>query len=286
MTAAPACVLCGSTAAPRPELSHPEGRLVRCPGCGLVHVDPLPAPEEARRLYGESYYRDPVRGYLDYEADEAAFRREFRRRLRLLIRVRPRGRLLEVGCATGGFLAEAARAGYEAEGIEPDAAVAATAAARSGRPVRAGTIEEVDLPAASFDVAVLFEVVEHLVDPVAALRRVARALRPGGLLAVSVPDYGSLWARLSGSRWPMITPWEHLHYFTRGTLAATLAAAGFDRVRFAPARTVFSVATAAFQLGIPVRFLPRRIARVGVGLPFGTLFAIAESVATPSPARV
>ncbi len=241
-----------------------------------MRVGALPSPAEAVRLYDARYYADPERGYLDYAADERLFRREFRRRLRALPRG-PRGRrLLDVGCATGALLLEAARAGYRPEGLEPSEEVAGRTRTRTGLPVLAGTIEDAPLAPGRYDVVTLFDVLEHLPRPVPPLARIHAALRPGGTLAVTVPDVGCLWARVSGRHWPLVTPHEHLVYFTRRTLQRTLLRAGFARVSFVPVRTVFSLATAASRLA-PGRRLPALVARRGVSLPTGSIYALGRA---------
>jgi len=271
------CPLCRNERRPRFVLRAHGSDLVRCRRCGLVRVEPMPAAAAALGLYEATYYRDPERGYVDYVADEAVFRAEFRRRLRVLRAAGARGALLDVGCASGALLREAAAAGFEPSGIEPSAEMARQAAARTGLPVRAGSIEDALVPAGRYDVVTLFDVLEHLVDPVPVLVKLRRGLVPGGLLAVTVPDFGGLWARLSGRHWPFVTPWEHLLYFTRGTLGEVLCEAGFADVRFARAQTPLSFGTLAAQLPFVRGLVPAALRHRGFGLPMGTLYAIARN---------
>ncbi len=251
--------------------------LVRCPRCTLVRVDPLPGAEETLAQYDADYYRSGDRGYVDYLGDESVYRAEFRRRLHTLRTAGARGRLLDVGCATGACLTEARALGFRASGLEPSDEMAAVARERSGCPVQALSLDRAVFARASYDVIVMFDVLEHLTDPVAAATKVRRALRPGGLLAVTVPDFGGWWARVGGRRWPMITPWEHLVYFTRATVRATLATAGFERIRFHCARTPMSWGSMAHHVPLLRRFVPRSLAHEGTGLPFGSLFVLANA---------
>ncbi len=271
------CPLCHSERPARHELHVHGSTLVRCTQCGLVRVEPLPTAAAAARLYADDYFRDPERGYVDYVADERVFRAEFRRRLRVLRGVGGRGRLLDVGCASGALLHEAREAGFEPSGIEPAPEMARRAAESSGCPVTAVTLDRALLAPASYDAITLFDVLEHLVDPVRALRRLRMALVAGGALAVTVPDYGGLWARMSGRRWPFLTPWEHLVYFTRRTLRAALLEAGFERVRFHPACTPLSFGTMAAKSPLPTALIPAALRHRGFGLPAGTLYATATA---------
>ena len=273
------CALCGGTAL-RACLRHADGCLARCRACGLVRVEPLPSPEVALAQYDASYFRGDV-GYRDYASEEPVFRAEFRRRLSTMRAAGARGRLLDVGAASGALLAEAHAAGFEVSGIEPAGAMAEVARGRGLGPVVCATVEAASLPPGSFDVVTCFDVIEHLVDPVAALRRLREWLVPAGLLALTVPDFGGLWARGSGARWPFVTPKEHLHYFTRRTLARALRAAGFSRPTFPHAGTAVSLGSIARRAPGPLGpWLDRRLGRLGnsgFSLPFGTIFSLSRT---------
>ena len=270
-----ACVHCGATRR-RVALRHRDGTLVRCLDCGLVSVDPLPAPAVVLATYDAAYFQGEA-GYRDYAGEERVFRAEFRRRLRRMRAHGAAGRLLDVGAATGAFLAEARVHGFAGSGIEPSPA--ALAARARGFDVFQGAIESAALSPGSCDVVTIFDVLEHLVDPGDVLARVGRWLRAGGRLFVAVPDFGGWWARGSGARWPMITPREHLHYFTRRSLRAVLVSAGFEVEAIALAGTPVSfgsLARKAFgRVGAVVERGLGRFASRGTALPFGTLFAVA-----------
>ena len=111
----------------------------------------------------------------------------------------PGGRVLDVGCAAGGLLALLAdRASYRA-GVELSPTAAAEAARVADHVVQ-GSVEDAELPEDSFDVVVLADVLEHLVDPQSALGRAARWVRVGGAVIVSVPNIAHWQARLSVAR--------------------------------------------------------------------------------------
>ena len=269
------CPGCESDRAPKPHRVLEEGALGRCRTCHLVYVDPMPTREDALALYDAHYFKDPERGYVDYVADEAVYRKEFRRRLRTLHKAGAQGRLLDVGCAAGWLLDEAKSLDFEPTGLEPSPQVAREAHERTGVPVFAGAVEDALLSTAHYDAITIFDVLEHLVEPLATLRRLRCAMRSGAYLAVTVPDYGGWWARLSGKRWPFLTPWEHLTYFTRRTLRGILIRAGFESVQFHRAGTPLSVRTMKAKAPA-ARWLPFHPARGG-SLPAGTLYAIARA---------
>jgi methionine biosynthesis protein MetW len=143
------------------------------------------------------------------------------------------GAALDLGCASGGLLALLRpRAGHLA-GLELSA-TAARAAAAVGDQVVQGALEDAELPFAAdgFDLVVLADVLEHLADPAAALRRAVGWCRPGGAILVSVPNVAHWSARLAlaRGRWPQEDSGtfdsSHLRWFTRASLADLLASAG------------------------------------------------------------
>ena len=149
----------------------------------------------------------------------------------------PGGRVLDVGCASGGLLALLRSRGGHLAGLELSAS-AATAAARVADHVVQGALEDPGLPFEpdSFDLVVLADVLEHLADPAAGLARAVGWCRPGGALLVSVPNIAHWQARLTllRGRWPQEDSGtfdaSHLRWFTRDALAALLAGAGLRDV--------------------------------------------------------
>jgi 2-polyprenyl-3-methyl-5-hydroxy-6-metoxy-1,4-benzoquinol methylase len=200
------CCLCGGTIC-RPYMNKVyalKGKpldLVRCAGCGLVRVEPMPGPEEVRGLYTDKYFdRDFSCGvrkgtYLESEAMRVE---EYREILSVIRAFRPRGRLLEVGCAAGSFLNYAKRSGYEVEGVDISAWAADMAREQFGVTVHVGRLMEVKFRDESFDVIFCGDLLEHEPDPVALFREASRVLKPGGLVAVKVPTYvNSFYFRLA-----------------------------------------------------------------------------------------
>ncbi len=155
----------------------------------------------------------------------------FRRVLVRIERLRPeKGRLFDVGAATGILMDLARERGWEVDGVEPSAWAVAFARDRYGLAVRAGVFETAAVPPASFDVVTMVDLIEHTARPYEALRRAAEVLRPGGLLCIVTPDIRSVAARLAGRTWWHLRP-AHLAYFTRQSLDALLRRAGFAVVR-------------------------------------------------------
>jgi SAM-dependent methyltransferase len=193
------------------------------------------------------------------------------------------GEILDIGCASGVFLSQALDAGWQVTGLEPAEALYKEALQRIGD---RGTImplilEEAKLDAQSFDAITMWDVLEHVTDPVAFLARCRELLKPGGRLLLTVPDLDSLQARLLGRRWPMLLP-EHLNYFNRPSLKLCAEKSGLRLVRFGRRHSYFSMQYVFFRLSqhrIPGASLLSRAAQTRLGralMPvyFGDTYAV------------
>jgi SAM-dependent methyltransferase len=186
--------------------------IFRCTVCGLGRTDTTSFDPAAyyTRGYFSGQHRD---GYADYLGTEPVLRREFAREVEFVRRYCPSGRLLEIGCAYGFFLEEA-KACFDVTGIEL-AEDAAAHCRRSGLNVLTGIACEQNLDRLGpTDVFVLLDVIEHLPDPFETLARCASRLEPGGSIVLTTGDFGSRMARLAGAHWRLMTPPQHLWFFT------------------------------------------------------------------------
>ncbi|WP_174275095.1 class I SAM-dependent methyltransferase [Sphingomonas bacterium] len=246
------CILCGNDS----RLLHDGLRdpLFGAPGtwsirqcasadCRLGWVDPRPLPDQVGKLY-ESYYTHAEDGAVDEQNYYGGGLKKIVKSVlaRLLFWRRPAyqtdllhlqgmipGRLLEIGCGSGSFLAAAARAGWAAFGIDFDRK--AVEAARSIPGVRAemGDLLDQGFPAASFDAIVMNNVIEHVSDPIATVGECHRLLRPGGRLVLITPNIGSLGHGVFGRYWRGLEQPRHLFLFNIATLKALARRAGFGR---------------------------------------------------------
>lgn len=202
--------------------------IVRCPSCGLLFRADLPTEADLDEIYGPEYFQGGAEGYLDYLADEEVHRLSARRRLDLLERVVPRGRLLDVGAAAGFFVDEARTRGWDAAGIDVSAPMVEWGSRELQVPLErkllAGLADD------AFDAVTMWDYIEHALDPAADLRRARELLRPGGVLALSTGDAATFVARVSGSRWHLLTPRHHNFFFSAATLSRLLAQSGLQLV--------------------------------------------------------
>ncbi|MBS2014144.1 MAG: class I SAM-dependent methyltransferase [Deltaproteobacteria bacterium] len=195
-----------------------EFAIRRCASCGLGHTSPI--PEDLGAYYGPAYY-----GKRHSFTDRYCLAR----RMRLLASATGRtgGKLLDVGCGDGNFLAAAKAAGWESTGTDIGGALEN---ARSAGLDVYGSLDEAAAKG-PFDAITMWHTLEHFTDPRATLEKVRSAIAKSGTLIVAVPDAAGLQASLFRGRWFHLDVPRHLYHFDRSALSSLLA-----RVGFAPER--------------------------------------------------
>jgi 2-polyprenyl-3-methyl-5-hydroxy-6-metoxy-1,4-benzoquinol methylase len=206
-----------------------EFLVVRCRVCGLMRTDPRPTPETIGFYYPDTYgpYQNTRVSEVS-DAQQPRWERLLRQLATRLIelnidrvpRLQP-GRMLEIGCASGAFLHRMAGEGWQVEGIE-FGETAADSARSLGHPVYTGTLESAPDPEHRYDLIVGWMVLEHLHDPVRALQKLHSWIRPGGWLAISVPNAGSFEFSIFKNAWFALQLPNHLYHYTPETLAKVL----------------------------------------------------------------
>lgn len=251
-----------------------EFSVVRCRGCGLMRTNPRPVPAAIGRYYPSDYAPHQTR--VPPGPSATRWRRPLWKRILLrpfefnttrIPQMAP-GRLLEVGCGSGTFIDEMASRGWYVEGIEPSEAAARTARSLGHR-VHCATIDDAPDPAQRFDLIVGWMVLEHLHDPIAALRKLARWSRPGGRLAISVPNAGSLEFAVFKDDWFALDVPRHLFHFEARTLRQALARAGWRTERVLHQRVLSNV-IASLGLALQARGRDGALARALIDYPLGS----------------
>jgi len=206
------CPACAERTEHRHLFSKNECDIFQCEACGLARAEV--SNFDPRRYYTSDYFSGAhPDGYADYRSAEPILRREFAHTVGLVRRLRATGRLLEIGCAYGFFLEEA-RPFYDVAGMEI-AEDAADFCRQRGLNVLTGEVDESSLARLGpMDVIMLLDVIEHLPDPQETLSLCRSHLNPGGIVVITTGDFASLYARLSGPHWRLMTPPQHLWYFT------------------------------------------------------------------------
>jgi SAM-dependent methyltransferase len=200
--------------------------ILACRSCGLGRAEP--SSFDPATYYTKDYFSGRhADGYSDYLGAEAVLRREFSESVDFIRKFVGGGKLLELGCAYGFFLKEASRH-FETTGIEL-AADAAAHCRRAGLNVLHGAADEANLArVGAVDVIVLLDVIEHLPQPHQTLALCHRHLNPDGIIVITTGDFSSAVARLTGSHWRLMTPPQHLWYFTPASMRRVAAGLGLS----------------------------------------------------------
>lgn len=218
-------------------------RVVRCKSCGLCYVNPRIKPSKVIEAYSNA--DDSL-----YASQAEARMTTFRESLRLVNRYYPkRGRILDVGAAAGFFLKVAKDDGWETYGVEPSKWSVEFANGNYKVNEKQGVLGEVKFKSGFFDVVTMWDVLEHVPDPAADLREVYRILKPGGMLVINYPDFGTPLSRLAGKKWWFLLS-VHLFYFDRVSMGKILAKSGFTNPIFKPYWQSLSLGHLAKMLGL------------------------------------
>lgn len=218
------CPACGEATDHRLLFSKNGCDILCCNLCGLGRTDATDFDPDA--YYTDDYFSGGhADGYADYRGAQPVLRREFARTVDVIRRYRDGGRLLELGCAYGFFLQEAKRF-YDVAGIEIADAAAAHCRQQGLRVVTGGAEERTLAQFGTLDVIVLLDVIEHLPNPRETLALCVRYLNQGGIIVITTGDFASAYARFARARWRLMTPPQHLWYFTPASVERMSLALG------------------------------------------------------------
>jgi len=204
-------------------------KLYRCVKCDFIFV--YPTPENLSDIYKEDYFHDvgdQEFGYTNYDDDKDSMKHVFELYLDRLEELVKNKNIFDVGCATGYFLDIAKNKGWSTHGIEISDYAGETSRER-GHDVVTGLLPDVGF-SKKMDAVTLWDVLEHVDNPKTYLRAVNKIMNKEGYLAINTVDTGSWWAKLTGKRWHLIVPPEHLNYYNKENLRLILEKTGFEMV--------------------------------------------------------
>lgn len=283
------CACCGGTSY---GLIHDMGwrKIVRCSSCRLVRADPLPSIDEKEAIETQGYTDasafPEVRDFFanchrDFVDDPVI--REMRRHLTGLERtIEGPGHLLDVGAGTGILMHLAKERGWNPEGIDIAPLTAEKVSREFGLSISIGPFETHDFGGRRFDAITMLDVLEHVVDPLATLRRAYDLLRPGGALAIAVPNQRCLltslvgaYARARGAAangllFRLYVP-QHLHYFTPLTLRRMVETAKFRIVELRQGAVYLGRYRMSLAMRIPLEMVLAAGAAIGMNARLAVL---------------
>lgn len=228
--------------------------VMRCSQCGLVFLDSHDGPPDQGSKYSRDYYEERDAYYyrnsiVDPESGiEHESIKDFRKGLEIIAGMKRPGRILDVGCALGIFLAMARERGWETYGVDISKFAVEFAEKRFGGQFFAGHLRDARFPERFFDVITLWDCLEHLEDPLEELAEIKRILKDDGVILFDTPNAESLMRLIAGLiyrasagsiRYPVEKLYHiyHLYYFSPETVANLLGQAGL-RVRLMRRKTI------------------------------------------------
>jgi SAM-dependent methyltransferase len=231
---------------------------VQCDSCRLVYLNPRPSLADLDQIYPPDYHA------YEFSADSFGFVYQVRQRLeakRLLgycKGLRPGAKIIDVGAGDGFHLELLRKFGHQSwvlEGIEPSQK-AALAAQQKGLTIHQGTVQDLDLLAGTYDLALMIATIEHVDDPAAVLAAVRTLLKPGGKV-VMITDNTDTWDfALSKSRhWGGYHFPRHWNLFNRKTMRSLARKVDMEVVELgtivSPVNWVYSIRNALVDMGAP-----------------------------------
>lgn len=210
--------------------------LYHCAACTLHFTQDVPTAEKIGPYYEAPHYvshSDTDKGIIN-RLYQLVKKRTIREKVRLIDKLSAKkGRLLDIGCGTGSFLAAVKEDEWDVYGLEPDAQARSLAEKKTRQ--KLGSNEEIyTLAAGTFDVITLWHVLEHVHDLQGYVKRFQALLKPGGVLIIAVPNYTSSDAKRYGKYWAAYDVPRHLYHFSPKSIVALLERNGFKKEAIRP----------------------------------------------------
>ncbi len=215
--------------------------ITQCQSCKFIFVKDTPTQDEL-----DCYYRGGMWNVAYLDKDNTENLKYYYRNLKNIITERiTSGKILDIGCNAGYFLD--VMEGFERYGIERSQA-GEIAKERYGDNVFVGIFEEYKAPGFLFDCITMQDVLDHITDPVAVLKKCNGLLKPGGLLIVKVHDMDALYAKIMAEKYYAFIPPGHLSYFNQDSMEIALDKASFDIVSYKYMGHLLFISTAVFRM--------------------------------------
>lgn len=222
---------------PMPYIENADWVYVRCDDCGQMFHRRILAPEWVQKHYTDWVSHEAMQQFTDSQnTPEGHFQRARENVMHVLriekltrgIRGRDAVRVLDFGCGYGEFLAVCDGFGFEASGIDfsPDRR-------REGRVEILPNMDALKATTRAergFHAATLFQVLEHVTEPLEVLKSVAELVVPGGMLVLETPDCTSVTGIQTLSDYRNIHPLDHINAFVPATLISIAQRAGFQPI--------------------------------------------------------
>jgi 2-polyprenyl-3-methyl-5-hydroxy-6-metoxy-1,4-benzoquinol methylase len=261
--------------------------LLRCASCGFVTTNRKISPETLRETYTENYFKGEE--YVDYLRDKEILQKNFKKRLRFIYKQKDRSSItsvIEIGCAYGFFaelisndLKNCRYTGYD---VVPEAIEYGSKQLKQH--VVCADYLEAESEEKVSDVF-MWDVIEHLPAPDEYIEKAANELKAGGRIYITTGDIERLIPRMQKTKWRMIHPPSHLHYFSKRTLSKLLQRKGFKIVSVSYPPVYRSIRQIYYSLFMLRKKYPRFVEKIYTLIPpqlnipvntYDIMFLIAE----------
>jgi SAM-dependent methyltransferase len=200
---------------------HPEEAFtyVKCRNCGFVYLNPRPEGPEMVAYYPSDYYMVPRDSLYDFSRFD---------RVKYISEKQPAGKILDIGSNMGFFIKGMEQAGWDVYGCELSKFACDHAKGALGlKNIVCSDFQNAEYPGNFFDAITLWNVIEHLNDPIKALHKAYGLLKKGGIIYIDTQNYTSLLSKVFKGNWYQLDAPRHLFQFTPDTLNKALALPGF-----------------------------------------------------------
>jgi 2-polyprenyl-3-methyl-5-hydroxy-6-metoxy-1,4-benzoquinol methylase len=205
----------------------------KCMNCGFYYSDPTPSSELLVKIY--SAVKDP-----DYETEKGGREDNFNRIIKRILKIKPeKGKLLDVGAATGIFMGLARENNFEVEGIEPSKWAVDFAKKEHNINIHGTDLFSYETDK-KYDIITFLDLIEHLKNPLQGLNKANSLLKDKGLLVIVTPNIESLLPKILKNRWWHFRP-PHINFFTKASIKYILNKAGFEIILIKPYHWKFSL---------------------------------------------
>ncbi len=205
---------------------------VTCTQCGLVYINPQPTAETIRFVYNDEqarllFFKEVLLPFAEHD-QSPIFQKRAKKLRSLAMNNNPK--LLDIGCAAGGFMIVAQKEGFQVEGIELNAHYVEYIKQHRSLKVHNQPLENIQYGNSTFDAVTLWDVLEHVTEPLQTLKEICRILKPQGLLGFTTINHHCFNEKILGHRWRYYQPPDHLCSFTPSLLRSMLHEAGYSVV--------------------------------------------------------
>lgn len=214
------CIICGKT---NFISKYPQLNIIECKNCEHIFWDYSKKSLNPESIYSIEYFFGNE--YSNYLQDRPIIEKNFKQKAKKVFSFKRSGTLLEIGSAFGFFL-KLVSDNFDVLGFEICKEATSFAKSLLNITVTSQNFLEYQ-PTNLFDVICMWDVIEHLVNPDIYLEKISSLTKSGGYIFISTGDISSLIARLRKSKWRLIHPPSHIHYFSKSSLSSLLKKNGF-----------------------------------------------------------